>query len=230
MIDLEQLVQNALKEMAANGKIVEIIDKHTERLVNDVVSSVLARYSEFGKALSTTLTESLKIDVGNIGLAEYNQTVLTIIRRKLEHTLEEVGRKQLEEDLTEMLSHSVPAKITLEKFIDDFKEWAREDLGIEDYDDGDVTAFFDEKGHGSRWLYLDRRAGIERYRCDFAILLRDDGSMATVMFHGKDSERILFLGRLRGFERDIFNMYVAKTRITFGDDDEIDTHIYSKHD
>lgn len=229
MIDLEKLVQDSLKGMFESGKIVEIIDKHTEALVNGVVRDALSTYSEFGKQLSASLSEALKVDVGSIGLPEYNHIVLAIVRRKLEHAIEETGRKQIETDLAAMLSHPVPAEITLTKFIDDFKEWAREDRGIEEYEEGEVTAFLDEKKYSSQWLYLSRNANTEMFRCDFGILIGEDGKMRAVHFHGKDSEKSLFLGRLHGFERTVFHMHVAKTRIIVDGHEDIDNQIYSKH-
>lgn len=228
MIDLEKLVQDSLKGMFESGKFVEIIDKHTEALVNSAVRDALSTYSEFGKQLSASLAESLRVDVGGIGLPGYNQIVLNIIRQKLTHVLDTAGREKIESDLTELLATTAPAEIKLSKLVENFTEWARGDNGLEDWEECDVTIHYEISEHGSHHLYLDPAENVQKYSCRFNLHMYKDGKILSTRIAGKDTEKVILIGSLYGFERDLFHMHVAKTLVVF-DETEFDNHIYSKH-
>lgn len=223
MIDLEKMVQTSLRGMADSGKIVEIVDKHAEQLVNSVVRDALATYSDFGKSLSKALGDSLRVDVNSIGLPQYNALVLEIVRRQLGKSLEQSGRQQLEKNMEALLASEAPKEIKITKLIEDFKKWVVED--DKSRRGREITAFVEPTEYGSFWISLDPKGDQTRHMCRFRLLVNEDtGALATAWLSGVDTSKALFLGGLYGFERDLFQMWTVKTRIVI-DAKEFDLYL-----
>lgn len=212
MNNLQEMLNASLASMFENGKAQEIVDAHVERMLKDAVSSVTRSYSEFGKTLEAKLAEHLKVDFEKIDFPAYNHLVTQVVQRALNHTLREDAAKKLEADIREMLAGETPAEITLSQLVGQLKEWAREDC-YEARGKHAVTALVGELKYGSRYVYLDPLPDKESYQCNFHLLIDEAGALRSVRLAGKSVENGLFLGGLYGFERTIFRLYTAKSRL-----------------
>src|SRR4051812_9474145 len=115
MKELENAVTAAFRGMVSSGKLNQIIEKKIGETVEDVIGSALRPYSDFGKSLSTAVQGALHIDANKLALPGYNEIVLQIVKKKLEHGLEVIGKERLEKDLEHLLSGGVPQEITISK-------------------------------------------------------------------------------------------------------------------
>ncbi|TWA71871.1 hypothetical protein FBZ84_101137 [Azospirillum baldaniorum] len=222
MQQFEDAVTAAVRSMSESGAIQKIIEAKVGETVERVIGDAVRPYSDFGKALEKAVEGALKIDASQLGLAGYNHAVLEIVRRKLESAVMTAGAKQIEADLDRLLSGPVPAEISLSKLVDDFKEWARDDAHGDDYD-SHVTVIVEPIKYSSRWIYFDKGAEKSWYDCAFSLLVREDGTLSSARIgRNKDVTNTLFLGELAGFERTLFQMHTAKTRIVV-DTEEPDT-------
>lgn len=222
MNNLQEMLNASLASMFESGKAQEIVDAHVERMLKDAVANVTRSYSEFGKTLEAKLVEHLKVDFEKIDFPAYNHLVTQVVQRALRHTLQEDAAKKLEADIREMLAGEIPAEITLSQLVGELKQWAREDC-YEARGKHAVTALVGEFKYGSRYVYLDPLPDKENYQCSFHLLIDEAGTLRSARLEGKNVEKGLFLGGLYGFEKTIFRLYTAKTRLII-DTDEPDVY------
>ncbi len=170
-----------------------------------------------GKALQAYVKESLQVDFRELDLLGYNAVVLAVVRQKLDNAIHQVGIEKLKKDMDELLGETAPAEIKLSELLVEFKAWARRQQKYAIKRSDVCTIHIGEREYGSRWIYLDP-AKVEKYQCKFRMLVREDGEVSQWTLDGMDPKNALFLGPLYGFEKRMFQMYAAGTRLI------IDTH------
>lgn len=213
MNNLQEMLNASLASMFENGKAQEIVEAHVERMLKEAVANVTRSYSEFGETLEAKLVEHLKVDFEKIDFPAYNHLVTQVVQRALRHTLQEDAAAKLEADIREMLAGEIPAEITLSQLVGELKDWAREDC-YEAQGKHAVTAIVGGLiKHGYRSIYLDPMPKKQAYECRFNLLLDDGGTLRSARVEGRGLEKGLFLGGLYGFEKTIFRLYTAKTRL-----------------
>jgi hypothetical protein len=212
MKEFEDAILVAFRGMVSSGKLSQIIEKKVEETVDSVVDSALRTYSDFGKSLSQAVEGSLSIDKNKLALPGYNEIVLQIIKKKLEHAIETIGKERLEKDLENLLSAAAPKEIMVSDLVEQFKSWVREDLYRNDHDDR-ITYIEEKSQYGGGWIYLDPKAKREKYSCQFRLGYGSDGEIFSATISGQDAGKKIFLGGLHGFERTLFQIYAAKTQV-----------------
>jgi hypothetical protein len=222
MQELEDAMIAAFRGMVSSGKFNQIIEDKVGETVKSVIDSALRSYSEFGKALSKAVEESLSIDKDKLALPGYNEIVLKIVKKKLEHGIEIIGKEQLEKDMENLLSGGIPKEIQVSKLVDEFNDWVREESYRNDHDDR-ITFIAEKSEYGGGWIYLDGERDRKKYECQFRLGYDSAGEIFSTTIAGKDADKNLFLGGLSGFERTLFRFYAAKTRIVM-DTDEPDIY------
>jgi len=119
--------------------------------------------------------------------------------------------------------------------VEQFKKWAAE-RGSE----SQCTIIFEESQYGSRWLYLDQDRKKGKYDCRFSMLIPDKdvagGTCTTTgtvpslcKIEGPDPKNTFIMGTLYGFERALFQMYAAGTKIIV-DETEFDDGLEREED
>jgi hypothetical protein len=224
MKDFENAVAVATREAIASGLLKEIVGKTVRKSITGIVEEVLSSYSPFGKQLKESLAAELCIDPGKLGLAGYNQTVLAIIRQKLDHAINEVATKKLAADLEEMLGDAAPKEIRLSELVKQFKQWVAE-RAARAPGEHSCTIILEPSEYSSRFLYLDPKKGSAKYACEFSMLIgKEDGAVSCCRIGGIDTKKDLFAGVLYGFPRTFFQMYAAGTKVLI-DQEEFDCRL-----
>jgi hypothetical protein len=222
MKELEDSVIAAFRGIVSSGKLNHIIEEKVGETVKGVIDSALRSYSDFGKALSKAVEESLSIDKDRLALPGYNEIVLQIVKNKLEHGIQQIGKERLEKDMENLLSGGIPKEVPVSKLVDEFKAWVREESYRNDHDDR-ITYIAEKSEYGGGWIYLDAKQDRKKYDCRFRLAYSSEGEIYSTTISGKDADKNLFLGGLSGFERTLFRCYAAKTRIVL-DTDEPDIY------
>ena len=232
MFDLEQHVTDAVRECVTSGKMKAMVETHVAKMLDSILGDALRSYGDIGKSIEAAVKQSLAIDPAQLGLTGYNLTVLAIVKQKLNAAVEKVGVEKLSKDMDELLGTNAPAVIKLSKLIEDFKTWAAGQHGAESR----CTIIFEESQYGSRWLYLDKDAKKGMYDCQFSMLIPDEdgaggtctttGVVPTICkIEGRDPKQTFIMGKLYGFERTLFQMYAAGTKVVVDEtdfDDELE--------
>lgn len=122
---LEGLLHNRVSEFANSDKPAEIIDKHMERLFDDIISSQFRSFGDFGKTIQEAVKNALP---GNISedfeLTRYNNLIVNAL---VEKWTDSEMPKQLVDRATEVLETTIqemqiPEQIKLSDLLESFVE------------------------------------------------------------------------------------------------------------
>lgn len=225
MRDLNDAVAAAMKQLIADGSIKTIAEKQVAETVKSIVKDALGLYSPFGKQLTEQIRAAMEINCAELGLSGYNQVVLAIVKRQLDGVIADVGQKRMTEDLQKLLSETAPKEMKLSALIVEFKKWA-----IKQRNDESCTIIVDalhsdssiESLRGYRNIHLDPKPRTGKYSCQFQIDVKPDGSIYGCRIGGHDPKQAIFMGALYGFEKSLFRLYAAGTKLLI-DQEDFDT-------
>lgn len=240
-VDFGLIAADAISDLVASGKIELAIRDTIEKTVKGVIERELRDYSEFGKALGAAVSKSLAIH-GDIDLPSYNDTILNIVRLQLETETHAVIQQQVAARMKELLQ-PVPVEIPIEKLVDAYREHLKEsmDSGCVCHGTGEFMFRFKREDwkYGSRYYALDFSESSSDKTPDVHVGLSSHGGAtdgAATVYHLRfgsgDVESKLFSGPFYAFERMLFQMKAANTKITGldkFDEGDVDTSIES-HD
>lgn len=215
MQELKQAVSAAFDKIVASGVIEQAIEKKLTETITSAIDEQLRSYSDFGKSIKEQVSQALAIDLSQAGLPTYGHLVTEIVRRRVETSMTGEFAAQLEKDLAELLAPA-PAEITLEQLVEQY---------IKYYEDGregePFTLLIENDGRGFQYVCLDKEARTSKYSCDYRIGVHD-GKVFSLHFGHQDVEKSLFVGPIGGFERLLFQLFSAKSKLIIPAD--VDTH------
>lgn len=218
MDDLKSAVSTAFSNVVASGAIEQAIEKQLASTISSLIQNELREYGDFGKAIKERVQQAVGVNLDRMDLPSYNDLILQIIRRQLDGAMHSEAAKQIEANMAKLLERA-PASITLEKLVEDFIDAHKEDRAGQDF-----TLLIDRK-YRTTYVCLDVESGKSEYQCDFRLGVSSDGEVYHLAFGGKEVSKSLFMGPFYGFERALFQLYSAKTKLIVAADD--DAHNYS---
>lgn len=219
MKEMQQAINNAFEKMNSEGVIQKIIEAQLVDTVKRAIHDSIQDYSPFGSALKDAIKKAVECDIKDFGLAGYRDTVFKIVRDRIDATFEEEVTAKLGKDIDELLKPA-PAEICLSALIDVLKEDLENEFGH-----GEITFIAEDSSYSSRWIYIDPEGGKDKYDCEIQFLLRDGGGpISALHVRGKKNlDRQIIYGRHYGFERLLFRLVVAETKV-IPDIDEVCKH------
>lgn len=230
-MDLNKMVMNSLAKMESEGKVQEIVDKHVESTVNDIVKDLFGNWSDFSKELKNTAKDALQINFKDLNLSSYNHLILQSIKDKLDDEITNQGVAQIKNQIEGMLTDS-KREYKLSELV---KELAGEikdldELGYEDYHE--MTLHIDDS-YSSHWIGLDSRSDISEYDCKYRLMVNGQGELCSVKINDKESysrkninefDVKAVLKGLHGLEETLFKIYTSGAKIII-DEDKCDLEI-----
>lgn len=228
------LVQLYLESPA--GK--EMLEKRVAKLVSDALDSATGYNTEFKKSLDSAVAQSLGLPSG-IDLPSYNHTILTIVQRQVEALHAGAIQKQIAERMKDLLK-PVPESIKLSEVVEAFRQHCHEKATAGCSCDGEARITIVKKerdsysygGTGRQFMDygLDQDKGTAYNQCEIRFGVYGD-EMYTLNFSNRDLEKELFVGPFHGFERMLFQMRAAKTKIIIdGEPDDFETSYGPSYD
>lgn len=206
MDDLKSAVSTAFANVVASGAIEQAIEKQLADTISNIIKTELREYSDFGKAIKDRVQQAVGVNLDQMDLPSYNDLILQIIRRQVDGIMQSEAAQQLESNMAELLEQA-PAEITLEKLIEDFIEANKEDKEGQDF------TLLIERKYGSTYICLDEDPGKAEYSCDYRLAVDHDGKVYSLMLGTKDVAKTLFMGPFYKFERTLFQLYAAKSKV-----------------
>lgn len=222
-MDLAKNLHETIDRIVASGRIESAIEEAVEKAVISVLQDELRSYSDFGGHLKDAVKKSLDFDPAEIDLPSYNEQILKIVRAKVQG----LTRASIESQVAEQMEHLLepaPESINLSKLIGQFVEFVKERRR---YDcvchNEDSVSFHTSAGRdGFRYIQLDESPGKAVHQCDIQIGMHQHRVFSLTLRH-VHTDRQLFAGPYYGFEKLLFQMKAAKTRIVFDvEPEEID--------
>lgn len=229
MKQLQQAVTESFNKIIESRVIEAAIEKKLTETIGAIIDSELRSYSDFGKQLSEHVKSALQVDFSHLGLASYNDIILKMIRRQVDGQIGNVIAAQVEAQMKDLLAPA-PAEITLSKLISNFIEFSKSDACSCDAPER-ISLHVEKSSYGGHWISFDEKPGKTPYQCDYRLGVSDpDGKIFALHLEQRDTRKALFVGPIYGFERSLFQMHVAGTKlIVDGNEDDIDTS-YPGHD
>ena len=235
-LDLGMLVADAISEIVDSGVIQNQIRASIEKTVKESIANQLTSYSDFGKRLAAAVGRSLQIH-GDIDLPSYNDTVLKFVRDQLESETRNTIQRQIAERMRDLLQ-PVPATISIEKLVDQYREHLKHEMDSGCVCDGPGEFLFridrDKASYMTHYRDFAFSGSSEDKSPDIVVGVRietadpDRGQIWHLRFRDGDVEKKLFVGPVFGFERTLFQMKAANTVITglaTFDADDVDTSL-----
>ncbi|MCE3262658.1 MAG: hypothetical protein K0R43_1737 [Pseudoduganella sp.] len=211
MKDLQQAVATAFENVVASGVIEQAIEKQLTDTITTAIRDHLREYSEFGKAIKLKVQQAVGVDLERLNLPSYNELILQIIRRQTDGLLQSEAAKQLESNMEKLLQ-AAPPEIKLEALIEGFIEQFKEDRL------GEPFSLHIERNYGSTYVCFDKEAGKSQYRCAYRLAVDKDGKVFSLDLDGQNAQKTIFMGPFWAFERTLFQLYAAKTRLIIAPD------------
>lgn len=211
MEDMKNAVAAAFDKIVASGAIEQAIEKQLTETIGSVIKDQLRSYSDIGKSIEAQVKESLSI--GKMELPSYADLIGKIVRRQVEGGMQNDATRYLEQNIAELLAPA-PAEITLEQLIEDFIEIRIED--DESIRGGDFTLLIDHSEGstaGYKHIYIDPEARTSKYSCAIQIDVQPSGEVYGLKIGGRDLKDQLFVGKIYGFERKLFQLFTAKSKL-----------------
>ena len=219
MKELKDLVSDAFDKVVASGTIEQAIEKRLTETITSAIGDQLREYSDFGTAIKEQVSRALAVDLTGAGLPTYGHLVTEIIRRRVDATMNGEFAAPLEKDITELLARA-RAEITIEALIADF---------IKAYEKGregnEFTLLIEDEGHGFQYVSLGKEARTDKWSCDFRIGVHN-GEVFNLQFGRQDLKNQLFVGPLHGFEKLLFQLFSAKSKLIIPGDVNTHSHEY----
>lgn len=215
-MEFRQMVINALDKHVESGLVEKCVEEQVAKTIKEIVSDQLRAYSNFGEQLKVAVKESLALN-GSLDLPAYNDALLKIVRLQLETYTRDCLEKQVAQNLTKLLEPP-PAEIKLSQLVEMYRQRVKEKLQGGCYCHGETGILFRRKDHDSGFVYVDlhdepkpKKDGL-LFSADIRLGIHRD-VLFSLSFGNRDIEKELFVGEFHGFERMLFQMKAAKTRI-----------------
>lgn len=219
-MDLNKMVMDSLAKMQTEGKVQQIVEKHVESTVNDVVKDLFGNWSDFSKQLKEKAKEALQINFKDLNLASYNHLILQAIKDKMDDEITNQGVAQIKNQIEVLLSDT-KREYKLSELV---KELSKEiedldDLGYEEYHE--MTLIVDDS-YGSSWIGLDSRNNISEYDCKYRLLVNSEGEVCSVKINNEESysrrninefDVKAVLNGLHGLEETLFKIYTSGAKL-----------------
>lgn len=219
MKELEQAMTAVFAKMVANGDLNQIVEESVKGAVKRVIADCFTSYSPFHKQLGEHINKTLAVDFSALGLAGYNDFLLKVIKTKLDAAVFQFAEQHISQGLDELLKPA-PKEIKLSALIELLREARREDLTGEE--DG-ISWHVRKAGTVSRYRYvhLDPKRGKSYDECGYQLSVTDQGEVyRLVLPWSGDVSKKIFAGPFYGFDRALFQMYAAKTKLILDEEAE----------
>lgn len=212
MQELQNAVSTAFANIVASGAIEKAIQEQLGKTVDSLIKEQLREYGDFGKALKEHVAKAMQVNFADLDLPSYNHFILSVIRKQADAALAGDIAKKLEADMAKLLQDA-PAEITLEQLIEDFRDEFKEKYGEPRY--GNFTLYVREsEGVSGYWhIAMDPDERASEYSCKFRLAVAGDGRVYSMQIGDMDVKKSLFTLHLSGFERQLFRMYAAGTKV-----------------
>ncbi|WP_321946604.1 hypothetical protein [Paraburkholderia sp. J10-1] len=207
--DLSNAVESAFANIVASGAIEKAIEAQLEKTVTAVINNNLERYGDFGKKLAEKVGAAMDIDVERMDLPSYAHFIEKIIARTVDAQLTGDVARKIEAHMAALLADA-PTEITLDRLVEDFKQHVKDRAYGGDIDH-EITLHVEEASYGYWYVAMDKDHSVEKYRCAFRMGVNEQGEIYSLSIGKEDVNKELFIHPARGFERDLYRMFVSGT-------------------
>ncbi len=228
MDQLKDAVTVAFDNIVASGAIEAAIQEQIGKAVTSAIKDQISGYnSDFSKKINERVKALIDVNLDEIDLPSYRQLIADIIKKRVGAAMTAEFTEKLDKDIGELLQPA-PAEITLENLLEEFKASKKDAHNAHELSGNRFTLIIErnERLDGYMDVYLDEEPRKEKYSCDIHFRIKDAGEVWGLTLNGDDLKNKIFVGPMFNFEKRLFQMYTAKTRLIIEADagaDDFDT-------
>lgn len=149
MKELNDVVTGKIGEMISDGTVEKIISEKLEETIKESINSAMRSYSDFGKAITEKINESIQCGALDIEIPAYNQFIKSVVLEKFTQVLEENAATHL----ADIIEAAIPPINKQEKFskvidriselwLEKAREHGKSEIEIETQENDDGTALY----------------------------------------------------------------------------------------
>ncbi|AMO58145.1 hypothetical protein GZ77_20640 [Endozoicomonas montiporae] len=134
MKELQQIINNKIEDMIANGDIKVVIENNIQKAVNEAISNQFRSYGSLTKQLEKELEEGLQISLKDISFETYNQQMLVAVKQKMGAVFASEASSKFMTEMDELLKPA-PKEISINELVEVIAEswktdepWNSDDL------------------------------------------------------------------------------------------------------
>lgn len=228
MDQLKEAVSQAFNNVVASGAIEAALQEQLSKAVTTAIKDQISGYnSDFSKKINDKIKTLIDVNLDEIDLPSYRQLIADIIKIRVGSAMTMEFTEKLDKDISEMLQPAL-ATITLEQLLAEFVESKKYAYNAYELRGQEFMLIIERSdlSDGYHDVYIDEERKHEKYRCDIHLRIKGDGEVWALSVSGQDVKNKIFVGPLFNFEKRLFQMYTAKTRLIIPADataDDFDT-------
>lgn len=234
---MRELMQQIVETYLCSPEAIEVLSKAVQSQFQKSITEMVTGYnSPLRKQMDEAIAKSLKID-GAIDVPSYNDVILKIIERQVRTGTEQAIEKQVAERMKTLLTPA-PERIKLSELLEEYRLYLKDryESGCVCHGESQFAFTIREestKGFTRVCLWQDRSDRDKPTKTaspDIAFGVYKE-KIYTLKINGADASE-LFAGPFYNFERKLFQMKAAETKIEMdiNDNDHVDTHYGPEYD
>jgi len=214
MQELKNAVATAFDNVVASGAIEKAIQEQIGKCVETAVRDQFGYSGKMTKAINEKVAGLIDVNLDQIDLPSYRDLISKVIQKRVGAVMTTQFTEQLEKDIGEMLEPA-PAEITLEQLLEDFVKHQMDQYDASEMRGRDFTLHIDRGDHNDGYvdIYFDKESNKSKYGCDFMIRTKKGGEVWALRLDGDEMKNKLYVGPMYSFEKRLFQMYTAKTKL-----------------
>ncbi|SEC45136.1 hypothetical protein SAMN04489761_3029 [Tenacibaculum sp. MAR_2009_124] len=222
-MDIVKLISNKVKEIADDGKLSEIVEKHTIDCIDSIIKDVFRWNGEGKKAIEEAVKSKLDLPLEEINVSRYNKAISNIIEHNLNNSALEIAKNDIKEAIDKVTGVLDKKEFTLseiiEKYIDSIDKSYDGDMEDE-Y--GELSFHVESSGSFTR-IYFDQKSDKNFWECENSIGLHNS-KIFTAKSNGVDFSPFT-ISPFNGFESYLFQLYANNVTVII-DESKVETEYY----
>ena len=136
MDDIKAAIAQASEKVLSSDLIQRTIETQLKDTVQQIIQQQFSTRSDFGKALHEKVMNQMRVNLGQITFAEYNQVVLGLVQGAINNAVSDSAKDRFEAELEQMFGappKSIGLSQLIAKYMDDQVNEICEDIGPGDH-------------------------------------------------------------------------------------------------
>ena len=127
MDDIKAAIAQASEKVLSSDLIQRTIETQLKDTVQQIIQQQFSTRSDFGKALHEKVMNQMRVNLGQITFAEYNQVVLGLVQGAINNAVSDSAKDRFEAELEQMFG-APPKSIGLSQLIAKYMDDQREEM------------------------------------------------------------------------------------------------------
>lgn len=212
MIDLNKIVNNAMKNIESENYVEEVMEKAIKESIDSTINDLFGWDGKLEKQLKDGLEQKLELNLGSLDIQAYNKTMANIVDKKLNEIIRIQGAEKLQSEMDELLK-SCKDSYNLSEIIKELKEEAREDLESCELEGSEISLHIDADGT-LIFIYFDTEENKEEYECKYRLVIHPEtNKLDSVEINETSFKEKVIMGMPYGVDGLLFKLYTGGAKI-----------------